>query len=73
VAVDIHLTDDRVLRTSDDTDIVEVTRALSTASEMGGTHFAEISVLGQTRVFVNPASVTYLQVIENQEVALAVN
>jgi hypothetical protein len=69
VPVEIHFTDEQQLQTSDETNIVEVARELS--SDVAGIRFAEIKAQGQTRIFVNPAAVAYLRVVENQDVPLA--
>jgi hypothetical protein len=63
VAVNIYFTGDRVVRTSDESNIVEVARALGEAAT--GVRFAEIKTQGETRIFVNPATVAYLQEAEN--------
>lgn len=61
MAVDIYFSGDRVVRTTDELNIVEVARELGKANEAPGVRFAEIKTHEEKRVFVNPATVTYLQ------------
>jgi hypothetical protein len=49
------------VRTTDELNIVEVARELGKANEAPGVRFAEIKTHEEKRVFVNPATVTYLQ------------
>ncbi len=61
MAVDSYFSGDRVVRTTDELNIVEVARELGKANEAPGVRFAEIKTHEEKRVFVNPATVTYLQ------------
>jgi hypothetical protein len=65
VAVDIYFSGDRVVRTTDELNIVA--RELGKANEAPGVRFAEIKTHEEKRVFVNPATVTYLQELGEDE------
>jgi len=67
VAGDIYFSGDRVVRTTDELNIVEVARELGKANEAPGVRFAEIKTHEEKRVFVNPATVTYLQELGEDE------
>ncbi len=65
MAGDIYFSGDRVVRTTDELNIVEVARELGKANEAPGVRFAEIKTHEEKRVFVNPATVTYLELGED--------